>query len=37
MFDQKTKFYTLIGLVIISLNTIILNMQKYALSSKYAK
>jgi len=41
MFDQKPSFIgTLISLIIIGLNTIntiILNMQKYALSSIYAK
>jgi len=40
MFDKKIKLYTLISLIITGLNTkntIILNMQKYALSSIYAK
>jgi len=40
MFNQKTKLYTLISLIIIGLNTInmiILNMQKYALGSIYVK
>jgi len=40
MFDKKLKLYSLISLIITDLNTIntiILNMQKYALSSIYAK
>jgi len=40
MFDKNTKYYTLISLIIPGFNTInmiILNMQKYALSSIYAK
>lgn len=40
MFDKKIKLYTLISLIIPginTINTIVLNMQKYVLSTIYAK